>query len=178
MNSNSGHILIVDDEPAMAKLIKEELAVHGFLCSTATEPTLARELIDGSSGNTQPFDLLIADVQMDGLELLAHVSKHSPECKVVLITGNSKRGYPDGLTGEESPLISRIIQVADCVDAMLMERTYKKGYPVEKMLFELTRCAGVQFDPKIAAATLAWCQSHREALFLPGKAASTLQEVA
>ena len=31
------------------------------------------------------------------------------------------------------------------------------------------RDAGIQWDPKIAAAALAWCQSHREALFLPGK---------
>jgi putative nucleotidyltransferase with HDIG domain len=88
------------------------------------------------------------------------------------------RGYPDGLVGEEAPLGARIIQVADCIDAMLMERTYKRGYPVEKMLAELTRCAGTQFDPKLAAAALAWCQSHREALFLPGKSAPTLQEVA
>jgi len=78
-------------------------------------------------------------------------------------------GYPDGLAGEEAPLGARIIQVADCIDAMLMERTYKKSYTAEKMLAELTRCAGTQFDPKLAAAAVAWCQSHREALFLPGK---------
>jgi putative nucleotidyltransferase with HDIG domain len=87
-------------------------------------------------------------------------------------------GYPDGLAGEESPLGARVIMVADCIDAMLMERTYKKCYSVEKMLGELTRCAGTQFDPKIAAAALAWCQSHPEALFLPGESAPTLQEVA
>ena len=52
---------------------------------------------------------------------------------------------------------------------MLMERTYKKSYPVEKMLSELARCAGTQFDPKIALAALTWCQSHREAMFLPEK---------
>jgi putative two-component system response regulator len=87
-------------------------------------------------------------------------------------------GYPDGLTGAESPLGARVIMVADCIDAMLMERTYKKSYPVEKMLAELTRCAGTQFDPKIATAATAWCQSHREALFLPGNAASAILEVA
>jgi putative two-component system response regulator len=88
------------------------------------------------------------------------------------------RGYPDGLTGEESPLAARVIMVADCIDAMLMERTYKKSYSVEKMLAELGRCAGIQFDPKIAAAALAWCQSHREALFLPDKTEPALTEVA
>ncbi len=88
------------------------------------------------------------------------------------------QGYPDGLTGEETPLGARIIQVADCIDAMLMERTYKKSYSVEKMLAELTRWAGTQFDPKLAAVAAAWCHSHREALFLPGKAAPARQEVA
>jgi putative two-component system response regulator len=78
-------------------------------------------------------------------------------------------GYPDGLAGEECPLGARVIMVADCIDAMLMERTYKKSYTVEKMVAELARCSGTQFDPKIAAAALAWCRSHREALFLPGK---------
>ncbi|MCY2932406.1 MAG: response regulator [Planctomycetota bacterium] len=87
-------------------------------------------------------------------------------------------GYPDGLAGEESPLGARIIQVADCIDAMLMERTYKKGYSVEKMLSELARCAGAQFDPKLAAAATAWGQSHPEALFLPGKTAPAYKEVA
>jgi len=87
-------------------------------------------------------------------------------------------GYPDGLAGEECPLGARVIMVADCIDAMLMERTYKKSHTVEKMLAELTRCAGTQFDPKLAAAALAWCQSHREELFLPGKSAPARQEVA
>lgn len=80
-------------------------------------------------------------------------------------------GYPDGLAGEESPLGARVIMVSDCIDAMLMDRTYKKGYPVEKMLGELKRCAGTQFDPKIAACALAWCRSHRDEIFLPGKPA-------
>ena len=78
-------------------------------------------------------------------------------------------GYPDGLAGEKCPLGARVIMVADSIDAMLMDRTYKKGYSVEKMLAELARCAGAQFDPRIAAAAIEWCQSHREALFLPDK---------
>ena len=88
------------------------------------------------------------------------------------------QGYPDGLSGVEIPLGARVIAVADCIDAMLMERTYKKSYSVERMLDEITRCAGTQFDSKIAVAARAWCQSHREALFLPGKTAPTGQLVA
>ena len=106
-----------------------------------------------------------------GAEILGTIGLFKAEA--MLVRHHHERwdgqGYPDGLSGEESPLGARVIMVSDCIDAMLMERTYKKGYPVEKMLFELTRCASTQFDPKIAAAALAWCQSHREAMFLPGK---------
>jgi len=79
------------------------------------------------------------------------------------------RGYPDGLSAEESPLGARIIQTADCIDAMLMERTYKKGYPVQKMLGELERCAGTQFDPEIAAVATRWCHANPDKLILPNK---------
>jgi putative nucleotidyltransferase with HDIG domain len=82
------------------------------------------------------------------------------------------QGYPDGLAGEDIPFISRIIQVADCIDAMLMERIYKKSYSVEKMLAELIRCSGTQFDPKVASAAIQWCRANREKLILPGKIAT------
>lgn len=76
-------------------------------------------------------------------------------------------GYPAGLSGEESPLGSRVIFIADSIDAMLMPRTYRNAYPVERMLDELARCAGRQFDPTIAAKVLQWCDSHRDELILP-----------
>jgi response regulator RpfG family c-di-GMP phosphodiesterase len=79
------------------------------------------------------------------------------------------RGYPSGLQGEEIPLGSSIIQVADCIDAMLMERTYKKGYSVQKMLDELVRCAGMQFNPKIASAAFQWCRANPDKLILPNE---------
>jgi len=79
-------------------------------------------------------------------------------------------GYPDGLAGEEIPKLSRIICVADCMDAMLMARTYKKGYPPEKMIGELTRCAASQFDPETAAAAVRWCRESPDELVLPDTA--------
>ncbi|WP_427338254.1 HD domain-containing phosphohydrolase [Caloranaerobacter sp. DY30410] len=60
------------------------------------------------------------------------------------------RGYPDGLKGEEIPLESRIISVADAVDAMLSNRTYKKAKSVNLVINELIRNKGKQFDPDIA----------------------------
>jgi response regulator RpfG family c-di-GMP phosphodiesterase len=76
-------------------------------------------------------------------------------------------GYPDRLVGEEAPLGSRIIHMADAMDAMLMRRSYREAYPVEKMIDELIRCAGTQFDPRIAAAAVLWCRHNAEKLVLP-----------
>ena len=332
-------VLIVDDEPGICSLIRDELAADGFDCATARDPARAQELL-----NSRPFDLLITDVIMpkiSGLDLLAYVKRRMPDCKVVLITGQSKReclaqaimlgaydyvekpfdmaelldvahaatngeantprlpqraaaamqlsfqteraslesvralvraveakdpytrrhseqvthyavnlagvlrlgqnavesirvaallhdvgkigvpdnilikpgplsehefelirrhpvlgadilanitlfgpeaqlvrhhherwdgrGYPDGLTGEESPRAARIIHVADAIDAMLMDRTYKRGYSVERVLDELARCAGTQFDPAIAAAAIRWCQDNPDKLVLPNR---------
>lgn len=58
-------------------------------------------------------------------------------------------GYPDGLKGNEIPLISRIISVADAYDALVTERPYKKGMPREKALSILKKESKVKFDPCI-----------------------------
>jgi diguanylate cyclase (GGDEF)-like protein len=56
-------------------------------------------------------------------------------------------GYPDGLTGEEIPLGSRIITICDAFGAMTDERTYKPAMSIPEALNELRRCSGTQFDP-------------------------------
>ncbi|WP_054870511.1 HD-GYP domain-containing protein [Caloranaerobacter sp. TR13] len=58
-------------------------------------------------------------------------------------------GYPDGLKGEEIPLESRIISVADAVDAMMSNRTYKKAKSINLVINELIKNKGKQFDPNI-----------------------------
>jgi putative nucleotidyltransferase with HDIG domain len=61
-------------------------------------------------------------------------------------------GYPDGLKGDEIPLLARIIMVADAFDAMTSTRVYRKAKGLEEAFAELHRCAGTQFDPKCLAA--------------------------
>ncbi len=60
------------------------------------------------------------------------------------------KGYPLGLAGEDIPLLSRIITLADAYDAMTSDRPYRKGLAKEAALAEITRCRGTQFDPVIA----------------------------
>ncbi|HWT27519.1 MAG TPA: HD domain-containing phosphohydrolase, partial [Mobilitalea sp.] len=58
-------------------------------------------------------------------------------------------GYPQGLKGEDIPLLSRIISIADSYDAMTSDRSYRKAMPKEDALNEIRRNSGSQFDPKI-----------------------------
>lgn len=59
------------------------------------------------------------------------------------------KGYPDGLTGEDIPLLSRIITVVDSHDVMVHDRPYHKAMSDEEAVEELRRCSGTQFDPHI-----------------------------
>jgi putative nucleotidyltransferase with HDIG domain len=58
-------------------------------------------------------------------------------------------GYPDGLTGDEIPLGSRIIMVCDTIDAMTTARPYRDALPVSVVRDELIRHRGTQFDPQV-----------------------------
>jgi diguanylate cyclase (GGDEF)-like protein len=62
------------------------------------------------------------------------------------------RGYPDGLAGDEIPIESRIILVADAFEAITSDRPYRPGRSEAEALAELDRCAGTQFDPECVAA--------------------------
>jgi putative nucleotidyltransferase with HDIG domain len=58
-------------------------------------------------------------------------------------------GYPDGLSGEEIPIGSRIVAVVDAYDAMTSDRIYRKAPGHAHAVEELRRRAGTQFDPRI-----------------------------
>lgn len=70
-------------------------------------------------------------------------------------------GYPDGISGENIPYVARIICCADCFDAMASKRVYKEAYPLDVIVREFERCAGTQFDPKIAKVVIDLIQSGR-----------------
>lgn len=60
------------------------------------------------------------------------------------------RGYPHGLAGRDIPLFGRLIGLADAFDAMSSDRTYRHAMPMHKVLDEVRRCSGKQFDPDLA----------------------------
>lgn len=67
------------------------------------------------------------------------------------------KGYPFGLCGEETPLLARLVAVADAFSAMTMDRPYRKGMDREKALSVLEAGAGTQWDPACVRAFLRAC---------------------
>ncbi len=96
--------------------------------------------------------------QMQGLQELTPLVRHHHERW-------DGRGYPDGLKGEEIPLLARVLCVADSVEAMLSDRPYRAALSLEEVVAEVNRCAGVQFDPEIAAYFVALAKEEGEQIF-------------
>jgi HD-GYP domain-containing protein (c-di-GMP phosphodiesterase class II) len=64
-------------------------------------------------------------------------------------------GYPDGIAGDQIPLLSRIISVVDAYDAMTSKRPYRDVLSHEEAMAEVVRQKGIQFDPAAVDAFVA-----------------------
>jgi HD domain len=64
-------------------------------------------------------------------------------------------GYPDGLAGEEIPLVARIVCCCDAFHAMTSDRSYRKALPLQAAIAELRAHRGTQFDPHVVDALIA-----------------------
>jgi putative nucleotidyltransferase with HDIG domain len=89
-----------------------------------------------------------------GERILANVDDYKEIAQVVRhhherIDGH---GYPDGLSGDEIPILSRIIAVADAFDAMTSDRPYRDSMPQRTARVRLAQAAGTQFDPTVVLA--------------------------
>lgn len=88
-----------------------------------------------------------------GYRILSSVNDMSEMAEYVLAHHErwDGTGYPKGLKGNEIPLISRIITIADAYDAMTSDRSYRRAFSTVVATEELVKNAGTQFDPKLVA---------------------------
>lgn len=63
-------------------------------------------------------------------------------------------GYPEGLAGEAIPLFGRIVAVADYLDALTSDRTYRLGTPLDDVVDMLQQQSGRAFDPRVVEAAV------------------------
>lgn len=89
-----------------------------------------------------------------GAEIVGRVAQLSYVALVVrhhheFMDGN---GYPDGIAGEDIPLLSRIIAVADAYEVMTSDRVYRSHLSKDEAIRRLEEAAGTQFDPQVLQA--------------------------
>lgn len=86
-----------------------------------------------------------------GYKMLSNIEMYQ-ELAVIILHHHERHdgtGYPDGLWGEEIPLLSRIIVVCDAFDAMTTNRIYKARKEIPEALAELQAFSGSQFHPDL-----------------------------
>ncbi len=155
------------------KVIAIEL---GFTLSEAEEFNVAARLHDigkiavpdsvlekPSSLSDEEYSLMKEHTLVGSSILSGSKSKLVQLAEVVARTHHERwdgKGYPDGLAGEDIPLVGRICAVADVYDSLTSQRHYKKAWSVEAALKEIEANSGTQFDPEVVAA---FCRVfHRE----------------
>ena len=68
--------------------------------------------------------------------------------------GWNGKGYPDGIKGEQIPLMARIVAVADTFDAITTNRPYQQAYENDFAVETVRKLAGTRFDAKVVSAFL------------------------
>jgi len=115
---------------------------------------IADHILGKNGGLTVEEMEIIRDHPRAGAEIVGHIKQLQP-----IIPGIKYHhehydgsGYPEGLVGEEIPLIARIIAVADTYDAIIHDRSYQKGMSKSEAVAEIVENVGTQFDPRIVEA--------------------------
>lgn len=95
---------------------------------------------------------IVRNIKGQDIDIIAAVIRHHHE-------RFDGRGYPDGLTGEDIPLLARVLAVADSYDAMTSRRSYRGSLSKQQVVTELSQGKGTQFDNQAASAMLELVES-------------------
>jgi putative nucleotidyltransferase with HDIG domain len=123
---------------------------------------IPEKLLDKQGAITYNERRTIAEHAVRGAKILEHIDTFQPFLPG--IRHHHERwdgeGLPDGLAGEEIPLLARVLAVADSYDAMTSDRPYRQRRTRAEAIEEIERCSGTQFDPQVVEAFIE-VASHR-----------------
>lgn len=92
---------------------------------------------------------------MYGYEILKGSSSKVLQAGAAIARGHHEKfdgtGYPSALKGQDIPIFSRIVAVADVFDALTSERPYKRAWSLERSAEHIKANAGTHFDPACVA---------------------------
>jgi putative nucleotidyltransferase with HDIG domain len=113
--------------------------------------TISSDIISKPAALNDEERLIVMSHPDLGVELLSNI-KFDKEVYDVIKYHHERydgKGYPDGIKGEEIPIVSRIVAVVDSFDAMINPRAYRDALTIDETLNELTRESGTHFDTRI-----------------------------
>ncbi|MEX2426280.1 MAG: HD-GYP domain-containing protein [Thermomicrobiaceae bacterium] len=125
--------------------------IHDLGKVTTTDATLLKP------GKLEPHEFEeMKRHSADGAEIMAHISIFRDVSHIIRHHHErwDGKGYPSGIAGEEIPVGSRLIAVADTYDAMTTDRPYRSALPHQVAVDEIRRNSGMQFEPRAVDAFL------------------------
>lgn len=128
----------------------EKLYVSGILHDIGKIGIPDRILNKPGALGVEEFEIMKRHAFM-GREILGQIESMGEVASIVFhhherVDG---QGYPEGLSGDEVPFLSRIISLADSYEAMTSSRSYRRALPMEKVVRILQNGAGSQWDQEL-----------------------------
>ena len=127
-------------------------AEFGALLHDVGKVRVPKEIINKPGPLTDLEWLVVKQHTVWGEEMLKAVGGILAEVGTIVRSCHERydgTGYPDGLHGDEIPLIARIVFACDTFSAMTTDRSYRKARPIAEAVAELRRRAGTQLDPQV-----------------------------
>jgi hypothetical protein len=154
---HSAAVAIYTRDIARRMGLTSEIQDHAYLCGLVHDIGkigLPPGLLEKPGALTLEERRQMQEHSAIGERILAYVDQYSEIATVVRhhherIDG---QGYPDGLSDEEIPLVSRIIAVADAYNAMTSDRPYRDAMPSRVARLRLAQAVDSQFDTSVVAA--------------------------
>jgi putative nucleotidyltransferase with HDIG domain len=157
-----------------ARIIAREAGVHGKTVDQITTAALLHDVgkvyeeyapLLRKEGKLTPDErVLLESHPIRSAELVTTISSLRGALEMAIRHHHENydgTGYPSRLAGDRIPIGARIIMIADTLDAMTTDRPYRKALPFDRVMEELRRYAGKQFDPHLAEIAIRSRAIHR-----------------
>jgi putative nucleotidyltransferase with HDIG domain len=133
----------------------EHIKIAGLLHDIG-KISISEAILNKSGRLTNEEFSIIKKHPVIGEEIFSQISSFKEETKLVGMHHEryDGKGYPRGLKGDEVPLGGYILAVADTLDAILSDRSYKSAQSVDFAINEIQNCSGTQFHPHVVDALL------------------------